>query len=46
MKKFTEIEAVDHGYKGYSPQEGWSVDAIPKAISRLDLPDHEMAILT
>ena len=46
VQGFTEIEVVDHGYKGYPPKEGWSVDAIVKTISRLDLPDHGRTTLT
>ena len=36
----TEIEVVDHDYKGYYQQKGWTEDAIVKTMSRIDLPGH------
>ncbi|WHZ24824.1 MAG: hypothetical protein OJF47_003936 [Nitrospira sp.] len=36
----TEIEVVDHDYKGYYQQKGWSDEAIVKTTSRIDLPGH------
>jgi DMSO/TMAO reductase YedYZ molybdopterin-dependent catalytic subunit len=40
----TEIEIVDHDYKGYYQQKGWSEDAIVKTMSRIDLPGHGTTI--
>jgi len=40
----TEIEVVDHDYKGYYQQKGWSEDAIVKTMSRIDLPGHGTTI--
>ncbi|HJT22841.1 MAG TPA: molybdopterin-dependent oxidoreductase [Nitrospira sp.] len=36
----TEIEAVDHDYKGYYAKKGWTDDAVVKTTSRIDLPGH------
>jgi DMSO/TMAO reductase YedYZ molybdopterin-dependent catalytic subunit len=36
----TEIEVVDHEYKGYYQQKGWTEDAIVKTMSRIDAPGH------
>jgi DMSO/TMAO reductase YedYZ molybdopterin-dependent catalytic subunit len=36
----TEIEAVDHDYKGYYAQKGWTDEAVVKTTSRIDLPGH------
>ena len=36
----TEIEVVDHDYKGYYQQKGWTEDAIVKTMSRIDAPGH------
>lgn len=36
----TEIEAVDHDYKGYYQQKGWTENAIVKTMSRIDAPGH------
>jgi len=36
----TEIEVVDHEYKGYYQQKGWSDEAIVKTAARIDLPGH------
>jgi DMSO/TMAO reductase YedYZ molybdopterin-dependent catalytic subunit len=41
----TEIEAVDHDYKGYYAKKGWTDDAVIKTTSRIDLPEHG-AIMT
>lgn len=40
----TEIEIVDHDYKGYYQQKGWSEDAIVKTMSRIDVPGHGTTI--
>lgn len=39
-----EIEVVDHDYKGYYQQKGWTEDAIVKTMSRIDLPGHGTTI--
>jgi hypothetical protein len=36
----TEIEVVDHDYKGYYQQKGWTEEAIVKTMSRIDAPGH------
>jgi DMSO/TMAO reductase YedYZ molybdopterin-dependent catalytic subunit len=36
----TEIEAVDHDYKGYYAKKGWTDDAVVKTTSSIDLPGH------
>jgi len=40
----TEIVVVDHDYKGYYQQKGWTDDAIVKTMSRIDLPGHGTTI--
>ncbi|MGH8056512.1 MAG: molybdopterin-dependent oxidoreductase, partial [Candidatus Entotheonellia bacterium] len=39
-KWLTEIELVDHDYKGYWEQRGWADEAVVKTMSRIDLPLH------
>lgn len=36
----TGIEVVDHDYKGYYQQKGWTEDAIVKTMSCIDAPGH------
>ena len=36
----TDIEAVDHDYKGYYARKGWTDEAIIKTTSRIDVPGH------
>jgi DMSO/TMAO reductase YedYZ molybdopterin-dependent catalytic subunit len=36
----TAIEVVDHHYKGYYQQKGWTEEAIVKTMSRIDVPGH------
>lgn len=39
-KWVTEIEVVDHDYKGYWEQRGWADEAVVKTMSRIDVPLH------
>ena len=36
----TDIEVVDHDYKGYYARKGWTDEAIIKTTSRIDVPGH------
>jgi hypothetical protein len=36
----TDIEVVDHDYKGYYAKKGWTDDAVIKTTSRIDVPGH------
>lgn len=36
----TEIEVVDHDYKGYYARKGWTEEAVVKTMSRIDVPGH------
>ena len=44
VKWLTEIEAVDHDYKGYWMVRGWSDEAIIKTQSRIDAPTHGQTV--
>ena len=36
----TDIEVVDHDYKGYYARKGWTDEAVIKTTSRIDVPGH------
>jgi hypothetical protein len=36
----TEIEVVDHDFKGYYARKGWTEEAVIKTTSRIDVPGH------
>jgi DMSO/TMAO reductase YedYZ molybdopterin-dependent catalytic subunit len=36
----TDIEVVDHNYKGYYAKKGWTDEATIKTMSRIDVPGH------
>jgi DMSO/TMAO reductase YedYZ molybdopterin-dependent catalytic subunit len=40
VKWLTELELVDHDFKGYWEKRGWSDDAEVQMMSRIDLPGH------
>jgi DMSO/TMAO reductase YedYZ molybdopterin-dependent catalytic subunit len=40
----TEIEVVEHDYKGYYQQKGWTEDAFVKTMSRIDVPGHGVTV--
>jgi len=40
VKWLTELEVVDHDFKGYWEKRGWSDEAEVQTMSRIDLPGH------